>query len=57
LEKEKAEKAQAFSAAAESSKQEYSSSDEDEDDKGKKAFMKKIGLLEIISKRQEKPGK
>jgi hypothetical protein len=38
--KDKAEKAQAFSAAAASSKQDDSSSDEDEDDKDKKAFIK-----------------
>jgi hypothetical protein len=40
--KDKAERAQAFSAAAAYSKQDDSSSDEDEDDKDKKAFMKSV---------------
>jgi hypothetical protein len=46
IKKDKAEKAQAFAAAATASKQDDSSS-----------YEKFYGLLEIISKRQEKPEK
>jgi hypothetical protein len=55
--KNKAEKAQAFDAAAASSKQYDSSSDEDKDDKDKKAFMKSFMATWKSSQKDKKAQK